>query len=66
MSEKSNAEWNDIFTAARARFPYGPVNKLADVFTDQQVIHNKMVVEMDHQQVGKIKQVILRFVYLSC
>jgi succinate--hydroxymethylglutarate CoA-transferase len=57
ISEKTNKEWNDIFTKARARFPYGPVNNLEKVFVDEQVIHNKMVVEMDHHKVGKIRQV---------
>ena len=57
MSNKTNSEWNELFFSARARFPFGPVNNLAAVFSDPQVVHNKMVVEMDHPTVGKIKQV---------
>ena len=55
MSGKTSSEWNEIFASSQARFPFGPVNNLASVFSDPQVLHN-MVVEMEHQTVGKIKQ----------
>ena len=41
----------------RAKFPYGPVNKLSEVFRDTQVQHNKMEIEMEHENAGRIKQV---------
>ena len=56
MSGKTSSEWNEIFASSQARFPFGPVNNLASVFSDPQVLHNNMVVEMEHQTVGKIKQ----------
>jgi crotonobetainyl-CoA:carnitine CoA-transferase CaiB-like acyl-CoA transferase len=31
---------------------------LESVFSDPQVLHNNMVVEMDHEKIGKIKQVV--------
>ena len=36
LSEGSNAEWNEVFEGAR--FPYGAVNSLKEVFNDPQVI----------------------------
>ena len=65
MSEKTNREWNEIFSSARARFPFGPVNNLAAVFSDEQVLHNKMVVEMQHEKVGTIKQVKINISWIS-
>jgi hypothetical protein len=64
MSEKTNREWNEIFSSAQARFPFGPVNNLAAVFSDEQVLHNKMVVEMEHEKVGTIKQVKAKLIFM--
>ena len=41
----------------RAKFPYGPVNNLQEVFRDPQVKFNQMEIDMEHENVGKIKQV---------
>ena len=68
LKEKTNSEWDKIFggegesstlntKGKRAKFPYGPVNNLSQVFQDTQVKHNKMEIDMDHKNVGKIKQV---------
>ena len=38
LSKKTNAEWDKVFRAARVRFPYGPVNKLSEVFSDPQAM----------------------------
>lgn len=57
MSTRTNPEWNQIFNQGKARFPFGPVNNLENVFSDPQVLHNKMVVEMEHQEAGTIKQI---------
>jgi len=57
MMSKTNQEWNDIFVESKARFPFGSVNNLQDVFKDPQVVHNKTVRLMNHKTVGEIKQV---------
>jgi len=57
FKEKTNSEWNRVFTKARVRFPYGPVNSLSAVFSEQQVLHNGMSVEMAHDTLGSVKQV---------
>ena len=36
--------------------PCGPINDLADVFSDPQILHRKMLVEMAHPTLGSIKQ----------
>ena len=36
LSEKTNSEWNRVFEGAR--FPYGAVNSLKEVFQDPQVM----------------------------
>ena len=36
--------------------PCGPINDLADVFSDPQLLHRKMFVEMAHPTLGSIKQ----------
>ena len=72
MKEKTNAEWDKIFGGeelngeilpdsrkkTRAKFPYGPVNNLSEVFQDAQVKFNRTEINMEHENVGKIKQVI--------
>lgn len=55
MQKKTNQEWNEALVGAK--FPYGPVNGVAQVFQDAQVKHNEMVVEMDHATVGPVKVV---------
>jgi formyl-CoA transferase/CoA:oxalate CoA-transferase len=36
--------------------PCGPINDLADVFSDPQVLHRQMLLEMPHPTLGSIKQ----------
>jgi len=68
LRQKSNAEWNELFGGKeksgvdksikqRAKFPYGPVNNLSQVFQDPQVKFSEMETTMEHNTVGKIKQV---------
>ena len=68
LRQKSNAEWNELFggkeksgvdkpTKQRAKFPYGPVNNLSQVFQDPQVKFSEMETTMEHDSVGTIKQV---------
>ena len=79
MKEKTNAEWDKIFGGEetkgeilpdsrkrmRAKFPYGPVNNLSEVFQDAQVTYNRTEIDMEHENVGKIKQVIHLYHFLS-
>jgi crotonobetainyl-CoA:carnitine CoA-transferase CaiB-like acyl-CoA transferase len=39
-----------------ASVPCGPINNLADVFSDPQVLHRGMFLEMSHPTLGSIKQ----------
>ena len=56
LQMRTNSEWNEILEGAK--FPYGPVNPLRDVFQDPQVLHNQMVRKMEHEALGTtIKQV---------
>ena len=55
MTRKTNVQWNEILEGAK--FPYGPVNTLKQVFQDPQIQHNEMVRTMNHPTVGPIKQV---------
>jgi crotonobetainyl-CoA:carnitine CoA-transferase CaiB-like acyl-CoA transferase len=52
---KSKEEWVDLL--AKVDVPCGPVYSLDEVFSDPQVLHRKMVVEIDHPALGKIKQI---------
>lgn len=40
-----------------AGFPCAPVYSMDEVFSDQQVVHREMVVEMNHPKAGLIKQI---------
>ena len=59
LNGNTNEELDEIMDGAK--FPYGPVNKLSQVFQDPQVLHNGMVRKMVHESVGEIYQVI--FIY---
>ena len=64
LQMRTNSEWNEILEGAK--FPYGPVNPLKDVFEDPQVLHNQMVRKMEHEALGTtIKQVKIHILYLS-
>jgi crotonobetainyl-CoA:carnitine CoA-transferase CaiB-like acyl-CoA transferase len=52
IETKTRAEWVALLGAADV--PCGPVNTLADVFKDPQVLHNEMVVQLDHPKAGVI------------
>jgi formyl-CoA transferase/CoA:oxalate CoA-transferase len=38
-------------------FPCGPVYDMAEIFSDPQVLHRDMLVEMEHTKIGEIKQI---------
>ena len=46
--------WVEILHPAGV--PCGPINDLSDVFSDPQLLHRKMFVEMPHPTLGSIKQ----------
>ena len=58
LQERTNSDWDKVFREAGVRFPYGPVNKLAEVFSDPQVLHNGMLrQDLLHDSLGPISQV---------
>lgn len=46
--------WVDVLQAANV--PAGPINDLADVFNDPQILHREMLVEIPHPTLKSIKQ----------
>lgn len=55
LKERSRHEWTQRLLAAD--IPAGPINNLADVFADEQVVHSRLVEEVQHTQLGAIRQV---------
>ncbi len=55
IKTKTAAEWFQILSSAGV--PCGPVNTLDRVFQDPQVLHRKMVEEVDHTRAGRIRLV---------
>ncbi|XP_074842142.1 succinyl-CoA:glutarate CoA-transferase isoform X3 [Carettochelys insculpta] len=52
FSEEVTAKWLELFEGSGV--PYGPINSMQQVFSDPQVLHNGLIMEMDHPTVGKI------------
>ncbi|XP_023775292.1 succinate--hydroxymethylglutarate CoA-transferase isoform X1 [Cyanistes caeruleus] len=52
FSEKATTEWLQLFEGSGV--PYGPINNMQQVFSDPQVLHNGLVMEMNHPTAGKI------------
>ncbi|XP_004708218.1 succinate--hydroxymethylglutarate CoA-transferase [Echinops telfairi] len=52
FSEEITSKWLDLFEGSG--IPYGPINNMKNVFAEPQVLHNGLVMEMDHPTVGKI------------
>ena len=52
---KTRDEWFDQLAAADV--PVGKVYSLDETFRDPQILHRKMVIELDHPKLGKVKQV---------
>ncbi|MDR6855884.1 CoA transferase [Variovorax guangxiensis] len=55
LKERSRSEWTQRLLAAD--IPAGPINNLADVFADEQVLHSQLVEEVQHAELGAIRQV---------
>jgi crotonobetainyl-CoA:carnitine CoA-transferase CaiB-like acyl-CoA transferase len=56
---KTRAEWMPILMKADTCVT--PVNEIDELFDDPQIIARKMVVEIDHPTLGKVKQVGIPF-----
>jgi formyl-CoA transferase/CoA:oxalate CoA-transferase len=54
LATKTTAEWTAIMEDAGV--PAGPIYLMSDLFSDPQVRHRQMVVEMEHPKAGRIKQ----------
>lgn len=52
---KTFVEWAGLL--AHAGIPYAPIYTYEEVFQDPQVIHNQIIIEMDHPTAGKVKVV---------
>jgi len=52
---KTRDEWFELLS--QKNIPIGKVYSLDEIFTDPQVLHRKMVIEVEHPTEGKIKQV---------
>ncbi|XP_031409866.1 succinate--hydroxymethylglutarate CoA-transferase isoform X3 [Meleagris gallopavo] len=52
FSEKTTVEWLQLFEGSGV--PYGPINNMQQVFSEPQVLHNGLVMEMDHPTAGRI------------
>jgi crotonobetainyl-CoA:carnitine CoA-transferase CaiB-like acyl-CoA transferase len=53
LSEKTNKEWEAILD--KEGVANGPILYIDEVFKDPQVLHQKMLMEIDHPTAGKIK-----------
>jgi crotonobetainyl-CoA:carnitine CoA-transferase CaiB-like acyl-CoA transferase len=66
FKKKSRDDWLKDFRAVG--FPSAPVYSIDEIFKDKQVLHRDMLVEMDHPQAGRIKQIgpVLKFSETPC
>lgn len=55
IKTKTRDEWLKIFK--ETDIPCGPVNDLSETFSDPQVNHRRIMVEVNHPRLGKIKQI---------
>jgi crotonobetainyl-CoA:carnitine CoA-transferase CaiB-like acyl-CoA transferase len=59
LAERSRNAWIELFD--RFGVPSGPVNTLAEVFDDPQVLHNRVVDSIDHPKLGRVPTLSLPF-----
>jgi crotonobetainyl-CoA:carnitine CoA-transferase CaiB-like acyl-CoA transferase len=55
LAEKTTKEWEEILNEVGVA--NGPILYVDEVFRDPQVLHQKMLLEMDHPAAGKIKSI---------
>lgn len=53
IKTKDQEEWKALFV--EWDIPGAPINDLRDVFSDPQVLHRNMLIEIEHPTIGKIK-----------
>ena len=53
LAAKTRDEWTTLFVEWDV--PGAPINSIAEVFRDPQVLHRNMLVEIDHPAAGRIK-----------
>ncbi|XP_027691749.1 succinate--hydroxymethylglutarate CoA-transferase isoform X2 [Vombatus ursinus] len=52
FAEEMTGTWLCLFEGSG--IPYGPINSMREVFAEPQVLHNGLIMEMDHPTVGRI------------
>ncbi|XP_020820069.1 succinyl-CoA:glutarate CoA-transferase isoform X2 [Phascolarctos cinereus] len=52
FAEEMTSTWLHLFEGSG--IPYGPINSMSEVFAEPQVLHNGLIMEMDHPTVGRI------------
>ncbi|XP_053465691.1 succinate--hydroxymethylglutarate CoA-transferase isoform X1 [Nycticebus coucang] len=52
FEEETTSKWLYLFEGSGV--PYGPINNMKNVFAEPQVLHNGLVMEMEHPTVGEI------------
>ena len=55
LTEKTTKEWEEILD--QAGVANGPILCIDEVFQDPQVLHQRMLLEMDHPTIGRIKTI---------
>ena len=53
VRQKTQDEWRELFIEWDV--PGAPINNIADVYNDPQVLHRNMLVEIDHPTAGRIR-----------
>ena len=61
FAQKPKDEWLRILNEAEV--PAGPVYSLHDVFSDPQILHRKMLVEVRHPTAGEISQIGIPMIF---
>ncbi|XP_042551005.1 succinate--hydroxymethylglutarate CoA-transferase isoform X2 [Dipodomys spectabilis] len=52
FAEEITKKWLCLFEGSG--IPYGPINSMKEIFAEPQVLHNGLIMEMEHPTVGKI------------
>lgn len=57
LKTRNSSDWISVFDVIQGKdkFAFAPVNNMEQVFSDPQVIHRNMILEMDHPSAGQIK-----------
>jgi len=55
LTQRETSEWVELFDAAG--IPCGPINTIAEVFKDPQVVHRKMRIDIEHSGIGSVPMV---------